>query len=169
MESTTKILGHSVHKMLVAFPIGLLLASVAFDTLSMAMGFSTMAVAAYWMLSAGIVGGLLAAPFGLFDLLALPEGTRAKHIGTLHAWGNVLVLCLFIGSWMLRANDAAPVSPSAIAFSVAGALVMLVTAWLGGELVTRLGVGISVSGHLDASSSLKRASGTRLIDEAPPR
>lgn len=35
-----------------------------------------------------------------------------------------------------------------------GAAVGLVTAWLGGELVVRLGVGVDPGAHVDAPSSL---------------
>src|SRR3954454_15739137 len=43
----------------------------------------------------GIVGGLIAAVFGLIDWLAIPAGTRAKAIGAWHGGGNVLVVLLF--------------------------------------------------------------------------
>ena len=33
---------------------------------------------------AGIIGGLLAAMFGLWDWLAIPAGTRAKRVGLWH-------------------------------------------------------------------------------------
>jgi len=54
------------------------------------------------MLVAGIVGGLVAAPFGVIDWLAIPHGTRAKSVGGLHGGGNVVVLLLFAVSWYLR-------------------------------------------------------------------
>jgi uncharacterized membrane protein len=41
-----------------------------------------------------------------------------------------------------------------LAMSVAGVLLALVTAWLGGELVERLGVGVAEGANLDAPSSL---------------
>ena len=33
------------------------------------------------MIAAGVISGLVAAPFGLIDWLAIPDGTRAKRIG----------------------------------------------------------------------------------------
>jgi hypothetical protein len=39
-------------------------------------------------------------------------------------------------------------------FGIAGAGVALVTAWLGGELVYRLGVAVDDGANLDATSSL---------------
>jgi uncharacterized membrane protein len=156
MESKAKAVGHSIHQMLVVFPVGLLLASVAFDALALISSSPSMVAAAYWMLAAGIVGGLVAAPFGLIDLMAVPDGTRASRIGTWHAVGNVVALCLFIASWGFRySNEPAP--GAAVLFSIAGALVVLMTAWMGGELVSRLGVGVSPGAHLDAESSLRGA------------
>lgn len=56
----------------------LLLASVVFDGLSFLADGTSMPAAAYWMLAAGIVGGLVTAPFGLIDLMAVPPNTRAS-------------------------------------------------------------------------------------------
>jgi hypothetical protein len=43
---------------------------------------------------------------------------------------------------------------TALALAVAGLLLALLTGWLGGELVDRLGVGVDDGAHLNASSSL---------------
>jgi uncharacterized membrane protein len=60
----------------------------------------------------------------------------------IHGLGNVIVLLLFAGSWLLRRD--APEMPGTLAYilSFAGAGLALVTGWLGGELVDRLGVGV---------------------------
>jgi uncharacterized membrane protein len=107
------------------------------------------------MILSGIVGGLLAAPFGLIDWLAIPRGTRANAIGIWHGLGNVVVLLLFAGSLAMRYmgdRDNPPVA--ALALSVAGLLLGGVTGWLGGELTDRLGVGVDSGAHLNAPSSL---------------
>jgi uncharacterized membrane protein len=106
------------------------------------------------MIAAGIIGGLLAAVFGLIDWWAIPSGTRAKAIGLWHGLGNVIVVLLFIVSWFMR--KPAPTAPSTGAFvlSFIAVALALVTGWLGGELVDRLGVGVDRGAHLDAPSSL---------------
>jgi uncharacterized membrane protein len=43
---------------------------------------------------------------------------------------------------------------SAVVLSLVAVLVALVSGWLGGELVDRLGVGVDEGAHLDAPSSL---------------
>jgi hypothetical protein len=50
---------------------------------------------------------------------------------------------------------------AALVFSFAGALVGTVSAWMGGELVERLGVGVHEGASLDAPSSLSSAASTR--------
>jgi uncharacterized membrane protein len=110
---------------------------------------------AYWMIAAGIVTGLAAAPFGLIDWIAIPAGSRAKRIGALHGVGNVVVLLLFASSWWMR--GAVPADPSrlALTLSFAGVLLALVTGWLGGELVDRLAVGVDQGANVNAPSSLR--------------
>jgi hypothetical protein len=99
------------------------------------------------MITAGVISGLVAAPFGLVDWLGIPTGTRARKIGAVHGLGNVVVVVAFAGSWLLRIPD--PLSPTgaAMALSIGGFLLPLVTGWLGGELVGRLGVGVDEGGE----------------------
>lgn len=158
MESRAKILGHPIHQMLVPLPFGLLAAAVIFDVIGLVAGNGYWSELAYWMIAAGIVSGLLAAPFGFADYLKIPAGTRAKRVGRLHGVGNLLVVALYAASWALR--GVAPASPSATALvlSFAGFALAGVTGWLGGELVDRLGVGVSDGAHLDAPSSLSKGS-----------
>ncbi|HEX6104373.1 MAG TPA: DUF2231 domain-containing protein, partial [Gemmatimonadales bacterium] len=109
---------------------------------------------AYYMIGAGIIGGVAAAVAGWIDWFAIPQGTRAKRIGLIHGVGNVAVLGLFILSWLLRRGEATAPPTEAIVAARAGAGLALVTGWLGGELVNRLGVGVDDGAHLDAPSSL---------------
>ena len=106
------------------------------------------------MIGAGIIGGLCAAVFGTIDWLVIPRGTRAHRLGLLHGLGNVCVVGLFIVSWFLRRGDPGNPSVAAIVFMLAGGALVLVTGWLGGELVDRLGVGIDDGANVNAPSSL---------------
>ena len=150
MDSRTKVLGHAVHPMLSAFPIGLLSASVIFDVIDRFRESGAWEQITSATLIAGLIGGVVAAPFGLRDWLAIPDGTRAKRIGLLHGVANVVALALFVLSWLLRKDD--PTAASLIV-ALAGLAVALVGAWLGGELIDRLGVGAD-RGDLNAPSSL---------------
>lgn len=157
MESKARLLGHPVHQMLVVFPLGLLGASVVFDILYRVLDSPVMALVAHHLIAGGLIAGLVAAPFGTIDWLSIPSGTRAKSVGAMHALGNVVVLALFAGSWSVRRE--APEAPQLLAhaLSFGGAFLSLVTAWLGGELVDRLGVGVHDNAHIDAPSSLTAA------------
>ena len=159
MESRVKSLGHPIHQMLIPFPLGLLGTAVIFDIIYLIWKNPTMEIVSYWMIVAGIVGALAAAPFGLIDWLAVPSNTRAKTVGAFHGIGNVIMLLLFVGSWYLRysAGGINPyIAPTAglvlsfVGFALAGG-----TGWLGGELVDRLSVAVDDGANLNAPSSLK--------------
>jgi uncharacterized membrane protein len=155
MESRAKLLGHAVHPMLIVFPLGLLATAVAFDVVALVQNDRSWYLISFWMITAGIIGGLLAAVFGLIDWMAIPAATRAKRIGLLHGGTNVLVVLLFIGSWFLRrANDQMVPSQAALVLSFVAVILALFGGWLGGELVDRLGVGIDSGAHVNAPNSL---------------
>ena len=155
MESKAKLAGHAVHPMLITLPLGLLGTAVIFDIIRAFNDSTDLAVASFYMIAAGIIGGLLAAVFGLVDWLAIPTGTRAKRLGLWHGVGNVVVVALFAVSWLLRRGQDGYV-PTGVAFwlEVVAVLLALATAWAGGELVEWLGVGVDEGANLDAPSSL---------------
>lgn len=166
MESRAKILGHAIHPILIVFPLGLLATGVVFDVVYLIWGNPQMATVAYWMIAAGIIGGAISAPFGWIDWFAIPSGTRAKSVGLMHGLGNVTVLLIFIGSWWLRRDAPERPEMAASVLSFAGAGLSLLTAWLGGELVERLGVGVDDGAHLDAPSSLSNQPASENAHEA---
>ena len=151
--------------MLIVFPLGLLGMSVIFDVIGLATGGSVWGLVAYWNIAAGLVIGLLAGAFGLVDLLAVPPGTRAARVGLTHALLNVVVIGFFAISFVLRTLDPSPL-PSIAAFvvSVIGLLVAVVSAWLGGELVYQLGVGVN-SEAMDLNSPPSLRSKATIRDE----
>src|SRR3954469_21550549 len=155
MESRTKLLGHPIHPMLIVLPLGLLGMAVVFDIIYLVGGDETFANVAFWDITAGILGGLAAAVFGVIDWLALPKDTRARRIGLVHGTGNFVIVLLFVASWLLRVADHA-YSPNLLPFllGLIGVGMALGTAWLGGELVYRMRVGVDDGANLDAPSSL---------------
>ena len=154
MESRAKLLGHAIHPIMIVFPLGLLSTAVIFDAIYLIRDNQTFATVAYYMIAAGIIGGLLAAIFGLIDWLAIPSGTRAKSVGMYHAIGNVIGLLFFAGSWWLRSDAPARPEMMASILSFAGLGFAAVGGWLGGELVERLGVGVDDGANLNAPNSL---------------
>lgn len=138
--------------MLVAFPIGAFGMAVSSDALGAGQRRSGHELAAARAIDFGLATAVLAAPFGLLDWLAIPAGTRAKRVGLWHAFGNVALLGLFAGSRWLRARR----DPRAPWLAGAGMMLGGVTAWLGGELLNRHGVGVADRSGLQEPSSLAR-------------
>ena len=155
MESRAKVLGHPLHQMLIVIPLGAFILAVVFDGVYY-FGDRTprWADISYWLVVSGLIGGLVAAVPGAIDWSAIPSGTRAKAIGTWHGLGNLLVVGLYGASWYFRRPDPANPPDLALYLSLAGLAVGGLTAWLGGELVDRLGVGVDPGAHLNAPNSL---------------
>jgi uncharacterized membrane protein len=169
MESQAKAAGHAIHQQLIVFPLGLLATAVVFDVLELVTDNANFAVASYYMIAAGILAGLVAAVFGAIDYLAIPARTRAKRIGMLYGVGNIIVVALFAISWLLRIDTTGHV-PTTLAFVLAliGAALSILTGWLGGELIDRLGVGVDPDAHLDAPASFTTRIRLRRAEATPP-
>ena len=155
MESRVKLFGHPVHPMLIVFPLGLFATAVIFDVLYLANSNTSFPTVSFYMIAAGVIGGLLAAIFGFIDWLALPRNSRARVIGGWHGIGNFVIVVLFAISWLLRSDNQnfIPGIP-ALTLSLAGVGLALITGWIGGELVYRLGVGVEPGANVNAPSSL---------------
>jgi uncharacterized membrane protein len=149
-----KLFGHPVHQQLVVFPLGLLTTAAIFDLIALVRANSFWSGISFWLITAGVIGGFLAAVFGTMDWLGLPTKTRAKRIGLWHGCGNALVMLLFTGSWLLRHGEPENPSAFALTLSFVAVAVALVSGWLGGELVDRMGVGVDEGANLNAPSSL---------------
>ena len=136
MRTPASIAGHPIHPMLVPLPIGMWVLSLACDIIAAfaADPTSWKTVALYAMVG-GIIGALLAAIFGLVDLLSLPPAIRRTALA--HMGINLTVVVLFIIDAWLRLSGSDPVWLSVVAI-----LLLLVSGWLGGKMVYRLGVAV---------------------------
>ena len=65
MESRAKLFGHAIHPILIVYPLGLLSTAVVFDIIYLVTGDTRWTTVSFWMIAAGLIGGLLAALFGL--------------------------------------------------------------------------------------------------------
>jgi uncharacterized membrane protein len=129
--------GVPVHRVLAVFPLGLLGTSCFFDLAWMVVGKAELASVARWLIAAGVAGGAIAAAVGLLDWRRIPTGSEARRLGALHGTANLLVEILFAVSWFLRDPRTAGPPSAALALSTAGLLLLLVTAWMGGELAEK--------------------------------
>ena len=154
MKAKARLLGHPIHPMLIVFPLGLLTTAAIFDVIYVCTHNGQWANLSDWMIASGVIGGLIAAVFGIIDWFGIPEGTRAKYIGLIHGLSNVVVVVLFIISWFMRRTNPAAPGITALVLGWIGILIALFGSWLGGELVYRLNVGVDRGANLDAPNSL---------------
>ena len=154
MESKITLFGHPVHPQLIVFPLGLFATAGIFDIISLITATPSFTVASFYMIAAGVIGGLLAAVCGFMDWLGLPKNSRARRIGGWHGLGNFVIVVLFAVSWLLRLGNGLAPAGLALALSFTGAASALITAWLGGEMVFRMGVAVNPNANVNASSSL---------------
>jgi uncharacterized membrane protein len=161
MESRAKFLGHPVHQMLIPIPAGLFIVGAVLDIVDRFVTADWIPTVSFWNLVVGIGAGLFAAIFGVIDWTKIPPKTRAKAIGAMHGLGNVIAVALFAVAVRQRwgtpgyATDTLSLTLEVVAFAILG-----VTAWLGGELVDRLGIGVDDGANVNAPSSLRQKHAT---------
>lgn len=150
MSTPASIAGHPIHPILVTVPIGLWVFSLVSDIIFAAgLGGPVWHDVAFYTMAGGVVGALLAAIPGLVDFLSLRDG-NAKKIGAFHMILNLTLVALYALNLYLRLNSA-PKATLPLALSVVSVVLLLVSGWLGGELVFRYGTGVAT--RSDAPSS----------------
>ena len=132
---------HPVHPMLVPFPIGLWVFSFVADLIFlMGWGGAVWNDVAFYAMVGGTVGALLAAPFGLLDLLSIQDPVT-RRVGKMHMVLNLLIVTMFAADLWFRMQTGTgaglPVTLSAVAI-----LLLLASGWLGGEMVYVHGAGV---------------------------
>jgi len=115
--------------------------------------------AADYLVGVGVLAALPTAVTGLSDWAELGGATR--RIGSIHAIGNSAALVLQGLSWVARRRGR---RGSAIALSALGYGMVTFSAWLGGHLSFRRGVGVNQTAFEDGLSEW-----TVLLDEADLR
>jgi uncharacterized membrane protein len=137
--------GHPFHPILITVPIGAWVASFVFDLISKNSDRpEVFAEGAFWLIIIGLVGAVLAAVFGLMDLLTIPSKTPAATTALTHMALNTIVLVLFGISALIRESDGRDeVSNTALGLSIAGLLVLGVSGFLGGKLSYSYGVRVA--------------------------
>jgi uncharacterized membrane protein len=144
MSSPASFKGHPLHSVLVAFPIGLLIFSLVCDLLgSVYPSNSSWGTVAFYSMVGGIIGALLAAVPGLVDLLAIRD-PQVKKIGVSHMVINLVVVAIFVVDAWLRYSGNESRLP--IILSILGVALLLVSGWLGGEMVYVHGVAVEPQG-----------------------
>jgi uncharacterized membrane protein len=138
--------GHPFHPVLVTIPIGAWVASAVFDIIALASSAKeeVFAEGAYWLIGMGIVGAVLAAVFGLMDLLAIPRGTKAFRTGLTHMVLNLTVVVLFVIDFAVRAGQGhEQASVAGFILSLIALALLSISGSLGGKLAYHYGVRVA--------------------------
>lgn len=136
-------LGHPLHPALTAVPIGAWLMAVVFDVVWLISPAAQIWAArgAEIAVIVGVVGALGSAATGLADWSDSYGAERT--LGLYHAGLNTLALVLFVISAALRLATSTGGSTVGVVLDVVGMLIVLVAAYLGGEMVFGKGTGVN--------------------------
>jgi uncharacterized membrane protein len=146
-RSTASILGHPLHAMLVPIPITCFVGTLITDLVYWKTAAIMWADMSVWLLTIGLIVSVFAALAGVIDFFG-DRRIRALKPAWIHGLGNGLALILSIFNVFVHSRDAyTSVVPTGLILSALVVLILLVTAWTGGEMVYRHGVGVRSEDH----------------------
>lgn len=127
-----------IHPLVVHFPIALWITAALFDVLGWRRpDRPVFREAAYWLIGLGVLGGLVSIAAGWMDLLNLEAQGVGTGVLTRH-WPHSLLaylataLFLAVFIWRWRTGNSSP--GWALAVSVAAAIAVGITGYLGGDI-----------------------------------
>ena len=127
--------------MIVPLPIGLWVFSLISDLIfKFGWGGAVWNDVAFYTLAGGIIGALFAAVPGFIDLIGL-EDTKTQMIAVWHMFINLAAVTLYCVNFWLRLKRA-PGDSLPIILSAIGVALIIISGWLGGEMVYVRGVGV---------------------------
>lgn len=126
-------LGHPLHPAIVQLPLGFWSSAAILDLLGMEEG-------ADGMVRLGLLATPGAVASGVAQWHDVQELDKPRRLGALHATLNGAATGLYVMSWRLRARGSRKMG---VTFSMAGLVVSMSSAWLGGDLAYELGVGVN--------------------------
>lgn len=129
-------LGHQLHPLLVALPIGMFSSALVLDLL----GGEQSRPAARRLVGAGVLAVAPTAAAGLADWSELGAFRRPRRVGLVHAGANVVASAFFGASWVARRGGHHSVGTNLALMGTAG---LGVGGYLGGHLSYSEGVGVN--------------------------
>ncbi len=131
---------------MVLLPVGMWVASLIFDIVYLSTRNPFWHDAAYWNILFGVIAALVAAVSGMTDLFTLPMRNEARRIGWTHMTLNVSIVVLFIINLIIRAQTGGALIGTPLTWTfvlnVVAVVMLLVSGWLGGEMIYRWGVAV---------------------------
>jgi uncharacterized membrane protein len=140
MQGKANFRGHPLHLILVSFPVAFWSGSLLTD------GAGVWLRDAFWFhmsvvqIAMGTAIALPAAMCGYIDYRTVRMTRKARGLANGHFIWSAVAIAVFTAAFLARMNDWS--APWGIALTVAGAVVLLVGAYLGSELANRFRIGV---------------------------
>lgn len=127
---------HPLHALLAHVPNALFIGALITDVVYWRTADIMWADFSDWLLAFGALFAVLAALAGIVDFVVVRRNRTAA--GAFHAWGSLVVLVLAILNNFVHSRDAyTSVVPGGLILSALTVLVLIVTGWVGGEMLYR--------------------------------
>jgi uncharacterized membrane protein len=141
-----KWLGHPLHPAIVHVPIGAWLVTAVVDIAGRhAPARGTLPLIGLYCVAVGLIGALLAVPTGVADWTSIKKERPAWKLGLYHMALNALAAVVWAANFGLRFktfSDPQPITTAIVATSVIGALLVLVSGYIGTLMVFDHGVSV---------------------------
>lgn len=150
-------LGHTLHPMLVAVPIGSWVSASVLDVTP-----GDHAIAARRLVGLGVLTALPTAMTGLSDW-SDTTGSE-QRVGAVHAGLNLTAVALYGGSWVRRGRKRG----SGAALALAGSAVLAAAGYLGGHLSYALGVGVDTNAFQTGPTDWEAVAAEATVKDGQP-
>jgi uncharacterized membrane protein len=141
-QPTVLVARRPIHSLLVPFPVVCFIAALLTDIAYAATAEMMWADFSAWLITAGVILGVLAAIAALIDF-ATNRLVGEQRLAWPYVLGSLIVLVLSFFNALMHTRDAwTSVMPSGLMLSAVVVLVILMTTWLGRVMVYRRDMGI---------------------------
>ncbi len=153
MKSRAAIAGHPLLPIFVTIPIGLWSFAPVCDVIYfLGWGDASWKTAAFYCIGGGLLGAIPAIITGLVDF-PIVQGEAARLIAKFHLVFNSFDSIMFLASFGLRFEEFKTVfGLIPVILSFVGAILLGISGWLGGELVSRFGVSVDRENQRDSGN-----------------
>jgi uncharacterized membrane protein len=143
VKSRANIAGHPIHPILVTVPLGLWPFSVVADLIYVfGWGPDAWKTTAFYCLGGGLIGAIPAIITGYIDYTGIHSNAAAR-VAKFHLWLNVAVFVILAVDFAWRWPEAGPpFSVGPLVLSIGSLLLLGISGWLGGELISKYQVSV---------------------------
>jgi uncharacterized membrane protein len=156
MQGRATILGHPIHPILVSFPIAFFAGAFVCDIIYVLRPTPFWPLMSLVLIGFGIIGGALAAVFGLIDYLTAPMSRAARKSALTHLVLAVTTIAVFGVAFFLRYYDTT--STIGYILTALGVLVLGGAGAFGGHLAYHHRIGVEENADVRSASRPTSAS-----------